>query len=104
MNLEWFSIHKLQQSHILYQNGINTYLGQLVNQFLDLIQLIIVNNCVKRYVYFYAIRMSVFAKLTDIVDAIANGRTGSEFRCSDIYGIGTMIDGGNTTNQILGRS
>ena len=104
MNLEWFAIHKLQQSHILHQYGVNTYLGQLVNQLLHLIQLVVVNYRVKRYVYLNTKLMSIFAKLADIVDAIAHGRTGSEFRCSDIYGISTMIDGGDTTSQILGRS
>ena len=104
MNLEWLAIHKLQQTHILHQHSIYANSSQLVNQATNLLQLIIVDNGVERYVDLGIELVGILAKLTDIIDTITNSSAGSEFWCSNIYGIGTMIDGSDTTSQILGRS
>jgi hypothetical protein len=104
MYLEWFVLHKLQQTHILHQYRIDTYLGQLVNEVMNLIELVVVNDSVERDVDLCTKLVCIIAELADVIDAVSHRSARSEFGCSDIYGIGTMIDGSNTASQILGWS
>ena len=104
VNLERLTIHKLQQAHILYQDSINANLGQLVNQFLCLGELMIVHNRVERDIDFGTKLMGIITKLTNIVDTITYGCTGAKLRRADINGIGAMIDGSYAARQILGWS
>ena len=71
---------------------------------MNLVELVVVNDGIERYVNLSAKQVCIIAKLAHIVDAVSHCSTRSEFGCSDIYGIGTMIDGSNTASQILGRS
>ena len=48
--------------------------------------------------------MGVVAEGLDVIERIADGGTGAKLRRADIYGIGSMVDGGQTTRKILGRS
>ena len=104
MNLEGFAIHELQQAHILNQYSIDTNLGQLVNKAMNLRKFIVVNYSIERYIYLSIKLMSVIAQLTNIIDAITHGCSGSKFGSSNIYSIGTMINGSDATSQILGWS
>ena len=104
VNLERLTVHKLQQAHILHQDGVNAYPGQLINQFLRLVELMIVNDGVERNINFGTKLMSIITKLANIVDAVAYGCTGAKLGRTDINGIGTMIDGSYAASQILGWS
>jgi hypothetical protein len=46
--------------------------------------------------------MGITAQLTDILNAIACCRTGTETRRTDIHGISAMIDCCDTACQVLG--
>jgi hypothetical protein len=48
--------------------------------------------------------VGILTKLTNVVDTTANSSTGSESGSPNIDGIGTMVNGSNTTLQILGWS
>ena len=104
MNLKEFAIHELQQAHILYQNCINANLSQLIYKTLSLRKLIVVDYSIERYINLSIKLMCVITQFTYIVDAIAYSSPGSEFWCSDVNSISTMINGCDATSQILGRS
>ena len=47
--------------------------------------------------------MRILAQRTDIIDRITDSSTSSKLRCTNIDGIGTMINGSDAALQVLGR-
>ena len=93
-----------ENGHVLYKDGIDADVLKFGQQPSGPIQFIVVEDRVDSHIDLGTERMGIAAKLPDVVDAVACGRTGSEARGTDIDGIGAMVDGGHATSQVLGRS
>jgi hypothetical protein len=94
----------LQDSHILHQDSIYSSLLQFANQLLGCSQLIVKDYRIDSHIDTSLKLVGILTKLTNVVDTIANSSTGSESGSPNIDGIGTMVNGSNTTLQILGWS
>ena len=92
-----------KNAHVLHEDGIHAGVGQAVDQLLRSLHLIVVDNGVDRYIHLGPKPMGITAQLTNIVHRIAGSHTGTEALCSDVDGIGSMLDGSYAAFQILGR-
>ena len=54
--------------------------------------------------HFRAESMGISAQLRNVVDTITRSLSGTEFRSSDIHGVGAVVDSRNAAFNILGRS
>ena len=93
----------LQHGHILHEDGIDASGREFVKQLTRCLQLIVVDDGVDSDVDLGAILMGIAAELADVVDAVACRHTSTKLMGTNIDGIGTMVNGGNATLQILGQ-
>ena len=93
----------IEQGHILHQHRIHANLRQLANQLTSRFQLIIENNGVYGNVDLSTILMSILAQAGNVLNTIAGSCPRPKTMCTNVDSIGTMINGGNTAFQILGR-
>ena len=82
-----------KQGHILYQDSIYPSLLELLKKLLGGRELVVINQRIDGNINTRLKLMSILTKLSDVVNAIAYGSTGSETRSTDIDGICAMIDG-----------
>jgi len=68
------------------------------------VQFVVIDNGVDRDLDLRSKLMGIMAKRTDVVNTVACCRPGTETRCTNINGIGTMVNGRDATFQILRRS
>ena len=92
----------LHHGHILHQHGIDLGISQLAEQMARVVQLFVVDNGVDGDIDLGTIDMGIVGQSLDVVDAVARCRPCTKAGCSNIYGIGTMVDGGDTTWEVLG--
>lgn len=86
------------------EDGINVCCLQILQQPLCVIQFLIVDDGVDSDIHLGAILMSIGAELCYIFYRITRSHPCPEALCSDIHGISAMINGGDSTFQVLGRS
>ncbi len=90
-----------QQTHILYEDGIDAGVIKLLKQKSNLRQLIVMQQRVHRSVDFSIENVGIATELSDIVDTIACCSTCAKLRWADVDSICTVVDGGLATLQIL---
>ena len=98
------STASLGQSHILYEYGIGSSISNLTSHGKGIFKLIIIDNGVERHIYLCAKAVGVIAELCYVGYGIACRSPCSVSVCTNIYGIGTMIDGSDAAFEILCRS
>ena len=91
-----------KESHILHQNGIDTYLRQLVEQAVGSFQLIVVNYGVDRDIDLRLKLMGIAAELGNVGHAVAGIGACTKAWGSDVNSVGTMVNGCLAALQILG--
>ena len=92
------------ERHVLNEDGIDACLCQLVEQAAGVVELIVVDDGVDGDVDLDAVGTGIVAELADVVDAVAGGGTGTEALGTDVDGVGTVVNGGYATFQVLGGS
>ena len=93
-----------QESHILNENSIDTNLGELVEQAVGVVQLLVVDDGIDGDVDLGPKRMGKAAEFGNIGHAVARSSARTKSRSADVDGIRTVIDGGFAAFQVLGRS
>ena len=86
------------------KNSIDANFGEFVEQAAGILQFIVVDDGVNGDVDLSRVLMGIAAKFGNIGHAVTSRSTCAKARCTNIYSVGTMIDGGLATLQILGRS
>ena len=94
---------RFEQPDILDDQGVDTEAIQLVTEPCGTLELAIVKNGIESNIDPCPKLMGVGDQLFDIGQAVARGGPGAKLRATDVDGIGTMIDGADTTGKIFGR-
>ena len=92
------------EAHILHKNRINANRLKFLNQSERVVEFVIENNRVRRDINLRIELMGIAAKRSNILHRIACRSPCTEARSPDVNGICAVVDGGNATFQILGRS
>ena len=95
--------HLSKHTHILQQKCINTNLIKLLDHLKRIQHLILIDDSIHCNMNLCSKLMSIITQLSDIFQRIACCCSCTKTRCTNIYGICTMINGSNTTFQVLGR-
>ena len=64
--------HQLQDSHVLYEDGIHTCVGQFVEQTTDILQFIIIDDGVQRDKHPRPEAVGILTQLTDILQTVTS--------------------------------
>ena len=88
-------------SHILYKNGIDMSLLQILQEMAHIVEFIIIDDGVDGDIDLYAKGMRIVAEFPDIIDTIAHSSPGTKTRGANRHGISTMIDGCDAIFKIL---
>ena len=94
---------QFRDSHILHNQSIHANPIQGVDHLFRLFQFFFFQNRIDRDINTCIIQVSMFYQRFDIFQRIHSRCTGAKFRCTDIYGICSVIDSFDTTFQILRR-
>ena len=90
-------------SHVLHQHGIGTARMQLLQQTSGVSQFVIEYNGIDRHVDPCPVAMSIVAEASDVVHAVACRSPCAKPPCTDIDGIGPVVDGRYAALQVAGR-
>lgn len=93
-----------EKPHVLNQQGVDTSVRKLTDEFHRLVNLIVVYYGVDGYMDFGAELMGIAAQSGNIVKTVASRRTRSKMAGTNVDGIGTTVYGGYPTFNILRRS
>lgn len=88
--------------HVLHEDGIDTGLIELPDETFGLGEFVGMQEGVDCDKDFHGIAVGIVAELTNVIDRVTGSDTSTKTRSSDIDSIGTMINGCDTTLQILG--
>ena len=102
MQGEGQAISQRQQLHVLYENGIDAGIGQVVKQTLHVTHLIRIDKRIDRGIDLRSELMCIGTELSDIGNAIAGSHPCSPLRATYIHGISAMVDSRHATCQVLG--
>ena len=94
----------LQNTQILNNKSIDTNIVEFSNQLLDVGNFIFVYNCIQSNIDLHAENMCILHKACNIFNRIAGGLSRTKAHSTNIYSIGTVVNGGNARFIILCRS
>ena len=94
--------HHLKHGHILNQDSIRSRFRQICQQLAGRLQFVIIDNSVDRHIDLRTEGMGIVAEFPDVINTISHSRPCTKAQCTDIDGIGAMVDGCHTIFQILG--
>ena len=87
----------------MHKDGIDTYLSQLLKQLAHILEFIIVEDGVHRYIDFGTKGVRIVTETADVIDCITNGSTRPKTGGSYIDSVGTVVNGRNAALKILCR-
>ena len=93
----------LENAHVLHKDGMDSCLIQTPNELAGSLQLIVIDNRIDRDKDLHAKGTGIVAELANISNGIAHGSTCTKTLGTDVDSIGTVVNSGNATLEILGR-
>ena len=92
-----------EQSHVLHEEGIGAGIGQFLHQVPHLRHLLIIDQGIEGDIDLGLELVRMTAQAPYVIDRVDSGGPGTKLRCAYIDSVGTMVDGGDTALQVLGR-
>ena len=95
---------QLCDAHILYDKRIHPDAVQVPYHRLGGFQFVFFQDGIHRNVNAHTVQMGITHQCRDVVQRVSGSSTCSETGCPDIHGIRSVVDGFDSTLQVLGRS